>query len=408
MPSKKFSLENGQPKNLEISWGLSFNNIVVNLNGQEIGRMANKTELQEGRTYTVANGSELKVQLIGSVFPELNVTLNGEPIPGSDSNPIQKLNNASLIIFLIAGFTILAGIITGAFVNLASSIPVVAAGLVSVALALMVRKGSLVALIIAIIMVVIEIISRIYLGAIWTIPVLLIMLIPLGRAIGAAREFKEVDPKPYWLGSAIIVVILIASGFAQFFITSNHGITVTMATKDTKQAKPQMMEQLAGALEERAKALGANYPSVEQQSNGTIIVEMPGVTDETAADLLSSRGNLEFKTGDGVTVLTNKDLLKAEAKAGDYGPLILLTFNKKGTETLAKITQENIGKVIGIYFDDQLILAPTIAQKITEGKIQITSGFTDLPSAERMAAIFKTKPLPLDVTIIKVDIPQDQ
>lgn len=404
MPSRKFSLENGQPKNLEISWSLSFKNIVVKLNGQELGRMASKAELQEGRTYTIDNGSELKFQLVGSVFPELYVALNGQPIPGSDSNPMQKLHNASIIMFLIAGFTILAGIITGAFVNLADSVSVIAAGLAFIALALMVRKGSLVALIIAIIMVFIEIISRIYLGAIWTIPVLVIMLVPLIRAIKPAREFETRN----WLGPAIVIVLVIASAFVQFLMTSSQGLTVTLAIKNQNQANSQKADLLTEALEKRAKAIGASYPSAEQQSNGTILVKMPGIKDAAAAELLASRGDLEFKTENGITVLTNKDILDAEAKTGDYGPLVLLSFNEKGSETLAKITQENIGKVIGIYLDDNLILAPTIAQEITEGKIQITSGFSDLAGAESMAAIVKTEPLPLEVTIVKVEVPQDQ
>lgn len=193
MPGRKYALEKDQPKDLEISWGLSFKNVVVKWKGQEIGRMATKAELLNGSAYVLENGSVVKVQLVQnlrSLTSELQVTYNGIPVPGSDSDPVQKLKVASILIFMIAGLNIFSGLLVGALTDMGSA-PFVICGLLFAVLGVLVRKGSLISLIITIILLVIDIITRICMGAPHTVFITLFILIYICKAIEPARKLNQ-------------------------------------------------------------------------------------------------------------------------------------------------------------------------------------------------------------------------
>ena len=55
---------------------------------------------------------------------------------------------------------------------------------------------------------------------------------------------------------------------------------------------------------------------------------------------------------------------------------MLLSFNKEGKELFAKITRENIGETLAIFLDNSIISSPVIRDEITDGKAQISGGFT--------------------------------
>ena len=57
-------------------------------------------------------------------------------------------------------------------------------------------------------------------------------------------------------------------------------------------------------------------------------------------------------------------------------PVVLLEFNAIGTKKLEKITTENKGEPLVIYFGKKIVLAPFIMSPITEGKMIINGNFT--------------------------------
>src|SRR3989338_8646289 len=103
MPTRKYALERGGIRKLEISWRILWKNITVRLDGKEIGSIANQKELIAGREFSLIDGSILKVKLIQGFAPELQVTKNGQAIPGSDSGLALEP----------AGYGKLSGIIIG-------------------------------------------------------------------------------------------------------------------------------------------------------------------------------------------------------------------------------------------------------------------------------------------------------
>ena len=104
MPTKKYAMEKGEPKRLEISWkGIwKIKNFTVHLDGNNIGLIANRKELKAGREFALIDGSILKVQLVKKLLSaELQVLRDDQPLPGSASDPGQRLRVAYGIVFFI-------------------------------------------------------------------------------------------------------------------------------------------------------------------------------------------------------------------------------------------------------------------------------------------------------------------
>jgi hypothetical protein len=116
MPSIKLALERGEPKRLELAWGAFWRNFVVRLDGAEIGRIAGQKELKAGQEFTLGDGSVLRVQLANSgITPELRVLRNGQPLPGSASDPMSLVRQAAQVLFFIGGISILIGLLAELF-----------------------------------------------------------------------------------------------------------------------------------------------------------------------------------------------------------------------------------------------------------------------------------------------------
>ncbi|HEY6546549.1 MAG TPA: hypothetical protein VI589_01535 [Vicinamibacteria bacterium] len=116
MPAKQLALEKGGPPRLEIEWQGNFKDFEVRLDGALLGSFADRKALSVGRVFSLEDGSRLEVKLgrIG-ILPELSLTHNGVPLPGSDADPEQRVNAAASMIFFIAALNALLGIVAGVF-----------------------------------------------------------------------------------------------------------------------------------------------------------------------------------------------------------------------------------------------------------------------------------------------------
>lgn len=158
MPTQKLRLDAKGPANVEVRWGWAFRNLTVTVDGQEIGRVVNKKELQQGKSFPIpGHGGELEVKLVGGVQTMLRVTRDGEPLPGSATDPGTLARTARGIVYFVAALNSLIGIATLAFdvralKELGFGIDALAFGLVFLFLALMIHlRGSWVALVVAIV-----------------------------------------------------------------------------------------------------------------------------------------------------------------------------------------------------------------------------------------------------------------
>lgn len=153
MPNQNYALERGGEKSLEISWKGRFLNVDVRFKGNLLGTIPNKKELQKGQIFQLPDETSLLVQMIQS---ELRVLRDGQPLPGSISDPASRLKLSFQIIFFIAGFNIVLGIVVLFFQveflqSMGYGIFSVAIGLVFLVLGFFTHRRSRTALIVALI-----------------------------------------------------------------------------------------------------------------------------------------------------------------------------------------------------------------------------------------------------------------
>lgn len=112
MASRKFQIEKGGPKRLELRWKGLWKNLELVFDGQVVGEpIPTQKELKAGRVFTLPDGSKVRVQLQTGMKTQLHVTRNGAPLPGSDSDPRQQVKIAAGIVYFIAGLNLVVGLV---------------------------------------------------------------------------------------------------------------------------------------------------------------------------------------------------------------------------------------------------------------------------------------------------------
>lgn len=199
------------------------------------------------------------------------------------------------------------------------------------------------------------------------------------------------------------------------------------------------MQSLRDVIERRINAFGVSEPIVQTEtaniSGGEkvykLIVEIPGITDpKEAIALIGQTPTLEFRTEKAnpgkidplllasttlstttlagmidqryePASLTGRYLKKAtiqfDQKTGR--PQVGLEFNDEGTILFAKLTGDNIGKVVGIFLDGTPISLPVVNDAIKDGKAVITGTFT-VEEARGLARNLNYGALPVKVDLI--------
>jgi hypothetical protein len=116
MPKRLFSLEGEKENRLaiswELSWRLSWKNIKISVDRNQIGFIYDQKSLISGQTFSLPDGSELKVQIIQNPSYSLNISRNGILLPDSDDNPHSIHKNTYITIYSIAVINIFLGSIS--------------------------------------------------------------------------------------------------------------------------------------------------------------------------------------------------------------------------------------------------------------------------------------------------------
>ena len=128
---------------------------------------------------------------------------------------------------------------------------------------------------------------------------------------------------------------------------------------------------------------------------------------ERFTETILNKNILEFHKGnslDGELLLTNKNVKGAEKTTVDYGGYeqwcVAVKLDDAGSQVFADATAELAGTntPISIWLDNELLYAPLITTKITDGNVIISGDFDDQSSNE-LAEKIRSMPLPYDVTI---------
>jgi hypothetical protein len=156
VPTQRYALEPGGPKRVEVSWGAFFRNCTIRVDGNVIGVVPGQQELKAGSDFRLMDGSTLRVQLVrGLLSQEVRVLRDGFPLPGSASDPAQRLKTAYGILFFLGALNVLLGLVAEvAQVDFLLAIGVgvgsIVEGAIFLILGYFVRQRSLVALVLAV------------------------------------------------------------------------------------------------------------------------------------------------------------------------------------------------------------------------------------------------------------------
>ena len=219
--------------------------------------------------------------------------------------------------------------------------------------------------------------------------------------------------------------------------------TFRMRPNIAQTLREESVVQARQTIERRVNELGVTEPSIAQQGDDQILVQLPGVSDvDRAKQVIGSPGMLELKlveqgpaanredllrstggvmpagmevlTGSGdaatggpayylvrrVAAVTGQDLRSARPQLDENNmPAVGFTLNSSGAAAFARVTGENIGRSLAIVLDKTVQSAPRINSRIAADG-QIAGGFTQ-EEAQNLALILRSGALPATLTYLQ-------
>jgi preprotein translocase subunit SecD len=218
---------------------------------------------------------------------------------------------------------------------------------------------------------------------------------------------------------------------------------LAMRPKEVATLKELAVRQALETIRNRVDQFGVAEPSIQQQGENRILVQLPGVQDpERAKALIGKTALLEFKLVDeridperavreGVpegleilyqrrvdretrqerrvpfvvqkrAVLTGADLSTARVSIDQNTsePYVSVEFNPAGARVFAEVTEASVNRRLAIVLDGNVHSAPVIRERIPSGQAQITGGFTT-EEATDLAIVLRAGALPAPVQILE-------
>ncbi len=210
-----------------------------------------------------------------------------------------------------------------------------------------------------------------------------------------------------------------------------------------KKEYSSAMQGLRDIIERRINYFGVQEPIVQTQEAGgnhRLIVELAGIKDpaeaikmigqtpflefreekspEETQKIIDKQKEIQGKNSEEIkkienwqlafedpyfkpTNLTGKYLKKSELgfEQNTQKSIILLQFNDDGSKIFEELTAKNINKKLAIYIDGVLLSAPTVQDKISGGKAQITGNFT-VKEAQELVRSLNAGALPVPIKLI--------
>ncbi|MEG1536359.1 MAG: protein translocase subunit SecD, partial [Clostridia bacterium] len=202
---------------------------------------------------------------------------------------------------------------------------------------------------------------------------------------------------------------------------SGGAYAVYQVDETTDEYKNMTADERKTAVEGTRKSLedllfGKGYTEAQVTTQGatsgqTIRVEVPNVDDpERLFELIGRPASLEFKKYDNQTKegtsfknkITGNDIEEAgvsfDNEKNEY--VVALKFNKAGAKKFADATAECVGGNMGIYINNEFVIAPGVSESITGGSATISGGYT-YDTAYELAVKIQAGSFPLKLNVIE-------
>lgn len=219
---------------------------------------------------------------------------------------------------------------------------------------------------------------------------------------------------------AMLILSATTSGGADSRLTVNNGgmaiplgldlsggVSITYQIMD-ENPTPEDMSDTIYKLQKRVEGYSTES-SVYQVGDDRITVEIPGVSDANVIlEELGNPGSLEFQTEDGTVFMTGDHISDAQVAVtediyGNKDYVVALTMTKEGTEIFGKITAANIGKILPIVYDGEVISYPMVQHAISGGEAQIL-GMASYEEANVLATQIRIGSLALELTELESSV----
>ena len=227
------------------------------------------------------------------------------------------------------------------------------------------------------------------------------------KYLNLPKEFALYDNNPWRLGLDLV------GGTALIYEVDLSGVEAT-DYEDT-------VSGLRDVVERRINQFGVAEPKViiAQKGEGVyqLHVELAGVRDlKDAVAQIGETPFLEFRTfaGEGETVeiipsgITGRHISRASVEIGNLNqPIVSFELNKEGAELFETVTEENVGRPLCIFVDQNFIFpedsaasCPSVSEKISGGRAQISGGSITIESAKQLVGRFQAGALAAPINLV--------
>ncbi|MCZ6588961.1 MAG: protein translocase subunit SecD [Alphaproteobacteria bacterium] len=199
--------------------------------------------------------------------------------------------------------------------------------------------------------------------------------------------------------------------------------------------RQRAIEQSIEVVRRRVDETGVSEPTIQQQGEQRIIVQMPGIDDpERIKRLLGKTAKLTFHLvneqasvadanrgivpsnsmllyeNDGgqrvpyvvlrEVVVSGERLVDAQATFQDGQPIVSFRFDAQGGQIFGRVTSENVGTRLAIVLDNEVVSAPNIQSPILGGSGIITGRFAVQETVD-LALVLRAGALPAPLHILE-------
>lgn len=184
------------------------------------------------------------------------------------------------------------------------------------------------------------------------------------------------------------------------------GVSITYEIEEENPSDTDIADTIY-RLQKRVEGYSTESEVYKEGSN-RIAVEIPGVSDANAIlEELGKPGDLSFQLADGTEVLTGANIKSAEAgqteENGMKNYVVQLSMDEEGAKAFADATSENIGNPIYIYYNGEVVSAPTVQSAITDGECVIEN-MESYEAAEELATTIRIGALPLTLKELRSNV----
>lgn len=166
------------------------------------------------------------------------------------------------------------------------------------------------------------------------------------------------------------------------------------------------MKDTLNKLKLRAEEFSSES-DVYMEGDNRITVDIPGQSDADAVlEKLGKPGSLSFVTDygqdsektwiEGSQVVDAQPQVTTDQSTGQKQYVVSFELNSEAAKTFAEVTADNIGKIIYIIYDGEIVSSPRVNTAITGGSGEIT-GMSSYEEAEQLASMIRIGSLKVEL-----------